>query len=374
MTRLTVRNLKISCYRSHRHTLIETDNRSVVLHGDNGSGKTNVLDAVSLLSPGRGLRGARAADSLRKSDSHGWKVAGCVQAPRGSYEVETWYDGSGSRRVRSDDKAVPQAHLGQISRMLWLVPVMDRIWVDATEGRRRLLDRMTMNFRPDHVACSTTYSKALRTRNRMLKDGERDSAWYAAVERQMAVAGAGIERNRRDTVVRLREAGTRAVSGFPAVSLSLLAPEEREVIVDEAELIEAFSRSRGGDLAAGRTRIGPHRTDMAAFHGVKGIAARQCSTGEQKALLVSLVLSCARAVAENFGAAPILLLDDVTAHLDETRRHELFEEINAMSAQAWMTGTDVTQFAALGRDVIRLAVTMVDEDSVVSADDGHANP
>ncbi len=349
MTRLAVTELTLSHFRSHKTARLTLDGRPVAIHGANGAGKTNILEAVSLLSPGRGLRGAASADMARKPEALGWKVLGFLQSLHMVHEVETWAENGGTRQVRIDGKPAPQTALGRIARISWLVPAMDRLWIEGAEGRRRFLDRMTLSFEPGHAEAALTYEKAMRERNRLLKDGVRDAHWYDAIEAQMARAGAEVQANRDVALHQLNAAQDEAETAFPAALLSLLDGEGNEEWPQgPGELALAFAESRPRDMAAGRTLIGPHRADLFAVYIAKDMPARECSTGEQKALLLSLVLANARALARDFGAPPILLLDEVAAHLDAGRRAALYDEVCALGAQAFMTGTGPELFAELG--------------------------
>ena len=349
MTGLFLRDLTLSHFRSHRRAVLALDGRPVAIHGRNGAGKTNILEAVSLLSPGRGLRRAGADEIARRPEALGWKVTALLQSLHQLHEVETWAEAGAARQVTIDGKPAPQLALGRIARVVWLVPVMDRLWTEGAEGRRRFLDRMAMSFEPGHGEAVLIYEKAMRERNRLLKEGTRDRHWYHALEAQMARAGAEIQVNRAYTVARLAAAQAEAETSFPTAELAVLHAEGAEAGPEgEAALTAAYEEGRGRDLAAGRTLVGPHRADLAARYAVKGVAAKDASTGEQKALLVSLVLANARALAADFGAPPILLLDEVAAHLDAGRRVALYDEICALGAQAFMTGTGPELFEALG--------------------------
>ena len=341
MSGLALNTLTLSHFRSHRATTLVFDGRPVAISGPNGAGKTNILEAISLLSPGRGLRRAAPEDISRKPENLGWKVTAAVQGIGGTHDLETWAEPAEPRQVRIDGKAATQASLGRILRILWLVPAMDRLWIEAAEGRRRFLDRMTLSFAPDHAELSLTYEKAMRDRNRLLKDQVTDAHWYAALEHQMAEAGRQITLNRQTALARIARAQT-AASAFPSATLTLTAPD------DAHDLLTALSEGRRRDLAAGRTLHGPHRADLAALYTAKATPADQCSTGEQKALLISLILANARALAQDIGHAPILLLDEVAAHLDTIRRAALYDEICALGAQAIMTGTEPDLFDTLG--------------------------
>lgn len=345
---LFIEELSLSHFRSHRAARLELDGRPVAIWGPNGAGKTNILEAVSLLSPGRGLRRAGPDEIARKPEGLGWKIRADLHSLHQFHELETWAEPGASRAVRIDGKAAAQVALGRIARVVWLIPAMDRLWIEAPEGRRRFLDRMVMSFEPRHAEAVLAYEKAMRERNRLLKDMVRDDHWYAALEAQMAEHGALIMANRLTSLHRLAAAQEGAETAFPSAELSLKASDDADLPISEGDLLAAFRDGRPRDLAAGRTLIGPHRADLGAIYKKKGVPADQCSTGEQKALLISLILANGRALSEDFGAAPIFLLDEVAAHLDAGRRAALYDEICALEAQAFMTGTGPELFAELG--------------------------
>lgn len=354
MSGLAITALSLSHFRSHRSTKLVFDGRPVAIVGPNGAGKTNILEAVSLLSPGPGLRRAGADEIARKPESVGWKVTADVRGLAADHGVETWAEAGEGRQVRIDGKAAPQTALGRILRVLWLVPAMDRLWIEAAEGRRRFLDRMTLGFYPDHAEAALTYEKAMRDRNRLLRDQVIDPHWYGALEAQMAQAGAVLSANRSAALTRLAQAQSGSETIFPRAELSLTGPEGQPP--DTTDLSLTLAESRRRDMAAGRTLVGPHRVDLAAIYAAKATPADQCSTGEQKALLISLILAAARALAADLGAAPILLLDEVAAHLDAARRAALYDEICTLGAQALMTGTEVALFDSLGTRAQRFEV------------------
>ena len=360
MSELAIRKLSLSHFRSHKSATIETDGRPIAIYGPNGAGKTNILEAISMLSPGRGLRRAKTAELAHMPDNVGWKVSALIDSLGHMHEVTTSATNDTSRTVKIDDKTAPQMALGRLARIVWLVPVMDRLWVEGAEGRRRFLDRLAMSFEPSHAEHAMAYERAMRERNRMLKDGVTDPSWYAAIEGQMADAGAKIETNRLSTIERITHAQEQAETSFPAAILMLQSTTDAPLMTNAADLRTAFSDSRPNDMRAGRTLIGPHRDDMAATYAIKDMDAKLCSTGEQKALLVSLILSNARALAEDFGAAPIILLDEVGAHLDTDRRAALYDEIAALGAQAWMTGTGAELFDTMGDRALYMEVTDIE--------------
>jgi DNA replication and repair protein RecF len=352
--------LALSHFRSHRATRLFLDGRPVTIVGPNGAGKTSILEAVSLLSPGRGLRRAAAADLPRRPESLGWKISAQVFGIGGSHEVETWAEADEARQTRIDGKASTQTALGRVLRILWLVPAMDRLWIESAEGRRRFLDRITLSFAPDHAEATLAYERAMRDRNRLLKDQVTDPHWYTALETRMEEAAGQITRNRQRALQRIAMVQSASDSVFPTADLSLVYPEENPV-----DLAAALAAGRRRDMAAGRTLAGPHRADLVARYSAKGIVADQCSTGEQKALLINLILSNARAVAEDIGQSPILLLDEIAAHLDADRRAALYDEICRLKSQTFMTGTEATLFDTLGNRAQNLTVADEGDASIV---------
>lgn len=350
---LAVTQLRLSNFRSYATGVLALSGAPVVLAGPNGAGKTNILDAISLLSPGRGLRGAKLSEHVRKgpacSDGALWAVAATVARGPTEYEIGTGLtlgpNGGEKRHVRLNGvEARGSADLGDIVQMIWLTPAMDRLFIESAGGRRRFLDRLVLGFEPGHARVSTRYETAMRERARLLKYGPRDAAWLDGLENEMADAGIEIARARTATVERLNRALGERTGAFPSAALSL----EGEVFEDAAQLRDALAASRLRDAEAGRTLKGPHLTDLNARHTARRADARDCSTGEQKALLISIMLADARELARaRDGLAPLLLLDEVAAHLDATRRAALFEEIHALCAQAWMTGTDLSLFDAI---------------------------
>jgi DNA replication and repair protein RecF len=360
--RLAVTRLLLANFRSYRQGELLTSGRPVVLAGPNGAGKTNVLDAISLLSPGKGLRGSKLGDHIRKgpqaSDAALWTVAATVARGSESYEVGTGLAvgaEGGERRLVHLNGAPAQssADLGEIVQMLWLTPAMDRLFIESASGRRRFLDRLVLGFDPGHARRTLRYEHAMRERARLLKYGPRDPAWLDGLEAEMAETGIDMTAARVETIARLNAAlAAREAAGvFPCAQLSLageMAPlAEGDAAV--AALKTMLSGARITDAQVRRTTIGPHLCDLAVRHTEKRMDARDCSTGEQKALLISIVLADAWELAQTRdGYAPLLLLDEVAAHLDARRREALFEEILALRAQAWMTGTDLSLFESLG--------------------------
>ncbi len=359
--------LSLTDFRCYARARLDCDARPVVLVGPNGAGKTNLLEALSLLGPGRGLRRARLADFDRRpagaaSAAGPWAVAATVKTPAGSVRIGTGRDpdarGAGNgrerRQVRVDGRKVRgQSALAEHLSLVWLTPDMDRLFLDAASARRRFLDRLVYAVDGTHVARVTAYEHAMRERARLLRDGGADGTWLAALEHEMAAEGVAIAAVRRALVARLDAAAAEAIGPFPRVGVRLQGTVE--AWLDEAPALATEERLRAA-LEAGRRRdaetggaIGPHRSDLEARHVAKDLPAAGCSTGEQKALLVSLVLAHARLVAAERGEAPVLLLDEVVARLDEGHRTALFDELLALGAQAWLAGTDEASFRPLGR-------------------------
>ncbi len=222
---LALTELKVSHFRSHKLAHLSLDGRPVVLHGANGAGKTNILEAVSLFSPGRGMRRASAAEMTRRPEAIGWKLSGVLDVQSQLYEIETWSEGGGARQVRIDDKAANQIDLGKLARVVWLIPSMDRLWIEGAEGRRRFLDRIALSFDPSHAEASLTYEKSMRERNRLLKEQVRDAHWYAALEGQMAEMGSRIHAARQAALDHLRASQDQAETAFPSAELELVQTE-----------------------------------------------------------------------------------------------------------------------------------------------------
>ena len=359
--RLAVTRLSLRNFRSYAQIELAVSGAPVVLAGPNGAGKTNILDAISLLSPGRGLRGAKLGEHVRRgpaapSDAL-WAVAADVSRQGEVYEIGTGLtlgpNGGERRAVRLNGVAAQNsAELGDVIQMLWLTPAMDRLFIEGASGRRKFLDRLVLGFEAGHARTTTRYETAMRERARLLKFGPRDPAWLDGLEAEMAEAGIAMTQSRAAAVERLNRALTaRGEAGaFPSASLTLAG--ETDALLAEmgdgtADALRA-RLARVRDAEAGRTTFGPHLTDLAVRHTQKRTDARECSTGEQKALLISIVLADAWELsAARDGHAPLLLLDEIAAHLDARRRAALFEEILELRAQAWMTGTDIEMFAPL---------------------------
>lgn len=355
---LRLSRLVLTDFRSYARAELHLDGRPVVLTGENGAGKTNLLEAVSLLSPGRGLRGAAYAELARDGGAGGWAVAATLETDGGPVRIGTGLEagvdiGTRSRAVRVGGEPAGPSALAELVSLVWLTPAMDRLFVEGASERRRFLDRLVMGFDPVHGTRANAYDRALRERNKLLADQICDDAWLSGLEEQMAEHGVALAAARREMLARLRGALAAAAEGaFPraevAIEGMLEAALETEPAVDvEDRFRKLLKDMRARDAGAGRALDGPHRSDLLVRHMGKDREARQCSTGEQKALLIGIVLANARLMAA-MGRPPVLLLDEVAAHLDAERRAALFDEIIGLDLQAFMTGTDPSLFASLG--------------------------
>lgn len=330
-----------------------------MLTGANGAGKTNLLEAVSFLAPGRGLRRAALAEPDRRPGAAGepggpWAVAAVLATPSGPLAIGTGREAGTERRtVRIDGVSRGgQKDLAERLSVVWLTPEMDRIFVEAPKSRRRLLDRLVFGFHPEHAASLSAYEHCQRERMRLLADGVCDDAWLGALEDGMARHGIAVAAARRVTVERLDRTARAGWPHFPRATLALTGEVDRwldamPAVDAEERLRSGLAAARDGDAALGKAQLGPHRSDLAVHETTRGLAASEGSTGEQKALLLSIVLAHARALAAERGLPPILLLDEVAAHLDRSRRAALFDALHDLGCQAWLTGTDEEVFGGL---------------------------
>jgi DNA replication and repair protein RecF len=361
VARVGVTRLVLTDFRNYREARLTLGTEPVVLTGSNGAGKTNLLEALSFLAPGRGLRGAKLTEIDRRSEAGckssmcGWAVAAVVATRSGTLRVGTGRDGTaGERRVvRIDgEPARGQAALGERLGVVWLTPSMDRLFLEGPSGRRRFLDRLVLGLDPAHGSHVAAYEQALRERSRLLRDGPPDPAWLAALEEVMAERGVAVAAARRDAVQQLARVCAEAEGPFPRARLKLIGMvedwlETMPALSVEARFAAALAANRQSDAQAGGAAIGPHRSDLAVELAEKGIAAEFASTGEQKALLISILLAHARLQRAVRGEPPLLLLDEIAAHLDASRRAALFEALLRLDSQAWLTGTDEALFAPL---------------------------
>ncbi len=361
MTRTALTHLTLTDFRSYAKAELALDGRPVWLSGPNGAGKTNLLEAVSFLIPGRGLRGSGLAEVGRRLPGEpvgrAWAVAAVIAVDGEETQVGTGLTEAGAARrtVRIEGEPVPPGRLADHQRQVWLTPAQDRLFLEGAADRRRFLDRLVFAAEPAHAVHVAAYEKALRERLKLLTEGPADPAWLDALEARLAEAGALMAAARARTLAALQvEIDGRGERPFPAANLSLtgeweaLATGGADLAEIEARLGPALKAGRDRDTAAGRSLTGPHRGDLMVIHAEKDRPAAECSTGEQKALILNLVLAqSARLALAPDAPSPILLLDEVAAHLDSGRRAALFDEIEALGLQAFLTGTDDHLFEAL---------------------------
>ncbi len=364
-----VHRLTLTNFRNYRAATLEADLRPIVLYGPNGAGKTNLIEAISFLAPGRGLRRATLEEVAFHEGDGSWAVAAEVEGALGLATLGTGVErapedgASVQRKYRIDREPVASAaafadHL----RVVWLVPAMDSLFVGAPSERRRFLDRLALAVDAEHSSRVNALERALRSRNRLLEEARPDPHWLDAVEHETAELAVAVAGLRAEALHRLESVlASRQGSDFPPVEIALDGWMEKLLPTHPAIEIEERYRAvlrdnRGRDAAAGRTLDGPHLTDLLVVYRQKGIAAADASTGEQKALLIGLILAHARLITEMTGSTPVLLLDEVVAHLDPARRAALHVELAELGAQVWMTGADPALFAEIKDDAAMIEV------------------
>ncbi len=362
-----ISRLRLSSFRSYANAALDIEPQNdpdtsndlgasfVVLTGSNGAGKTNLIEAISLLCPGRGLRGSPFEALSKINGEAGWAVAATIETKDGPVDVGCGLSPQSSgRRVKINGaNARSVEEMAAYIRLLWLTPAMDGLFTGPAADRRRFLDRLVMTLIPDHSRSISGFEKTMRQRNRLLEENS-DANWIKAVEAQMADFAAAIHFARADSIEHLQQlANISLTEAFPGSVLSLdpMFGDERDNFTSsvalETALIESWRQNRALDRVAKRTLIGPHRVDLQVFHRQKSMPAKLCSTGEQKALLIGLILAHSRLVAQMTSITPILLLDEIGAHLDPDRRLALFEALQQLNTQVWMTGTDPVLFEGL---------------------------
>jgi DNA replication and repair protein RecF len=362
MTASRIRRLSLTHFRNYRAASLATRSDMVVLVGPNGAGKTNCIEAISLLSPGRGLRRATLEDVAANEGDGSWAVSAEVEGALGLATLGTGIDApigeaqATTRRCRIDRESVSSAAaFGDHLRMVWLTPSMDGLFLGPASERRRFFDRLVLAIDSEHSARVSALDRSLRSRNRLLEVRNYDDHWCDAIERETAELAVAVAAMRGQTALKLgamlRSRGE--TSAFPSAQIMLDGWMENALMSEPATAVEDRYReilreNRARDAIAGRTLDGPHLTDLQVVYAPKNVPARDASTGEQKALLIGLVLAHAGLVSEMTGITPLLLLDEVVAHLDPARRAALFDELSGLGAQVWMTGADPAAFADIG--------------------------
>ncbi|MFL2933716.1 MAG: DNA replication/repair protein RecF [Thalassobaculaceae bacterium] len=367
-----VRKLSVTAFRNYKNLRLELSRKPIVLTGHNGAGKTNLMEALSFLSPGTGLRKARLSNidmvSAKNEDQLAeitdgtqryWAVSVDLELENEKLVIGTGRDeraaasGSDKRIVRiNGQQAKSHSVLLEYLTLSWITPQMDRLFLDGLSQRRRFLDRLVYAFDPKHAGRVSAYTYAIRERNRLIKSGNTDDAWYLALENKIAETGVAIVAARRELVNRLGPIASLSLGPFPGAILKLVG--DIECWLSNAAALEVEDRYKRELIEARKSRNrepfsipGPHKTDLFVSHSIKNIPASQCSTGEQKALLIAIILSHARLRKIEFGHSPLMLLDEVTAHLDSQRRDMLFDILESLDSQVWMTGTEVSLFTSI---------------------------
>ncbi len=366
---VSINRLSLANFRNYTALALDLSPGAVVLTGENGAGKTNLLEAISLLSPGRGLRRAAYGEMARNGAEDGFAIHARIEGPLGECEIgtgtlATGSESDGTRRVRINGSPAKSAEdMLEWLRVVWLSPAMDGLFTGPAGDRRRFLDRLVLAIDPAHGKRALDYERAMRGRNRLLAEGKSDEAWLDAIELQMAEIGVAIAAARNE-LLRLAKAMIERLpetGAFPKADLAIGGALEEQIgvrpaVETEEWLRQALAAGRQRDRAAGRTLDGPHRADLLVRHRPKGMPAALCSTGEQKALLVGIVLAHARLTGEMAGMTPILLLDEIAAHFDQHRRAALFDILQDLGCQAFMTGTEPALFSAIERKAQFLTV------------------
>lgn len=369
---IMIRRLTLGDFRTYARLDLAFDGRLVAFCGENGVGKTNILEALSFLAPGRGLRRCNLAEPARFGGGGGWAVSVLLDGTMGETRLGTgidpMVDGVTPKRLARVDRETlssPTAFSDYL-RLVWLTPDQDGLFRGAAGERRRFLDRLVLAIDSAHGTRVNALERALRSRNRLLEDGPgADPRWLDAIEREIAETAIAVSAARRETVERLAGlimATRNEASPFPWARLELIGEIETALADQPAGEVEDRYRTllrhnRERDRAAGRTLVGPQASDLSVFHGPKNVMAELASTGEQKALLVGLVLAHARLVADMSGITPLILLDEVAAHLDPRRRLALYEALDTLNAQVFMTGADEALFSAMPAQAQRFVVT-----------------
>ena len=367
--------LVLTEFRNYKSAQLKCDVRPVVLTGDNGIGKTNILEAISFLSPGRGLRRAKLSD-VRRSHGHDplfsqssprlpalcqtWGVAVTLSTPQGDWDIGTGLEiqDNKERRVVKVNSALlkSQTRLNDYLHVLWLTPQMDRLFQEGASTRRRFLDRLVYGLDSDHASRVTRYEHYMRERSHILKNGGRDLYWLDALESKMSAEGIAICVARLQFIERLLQTRTWTLNNFPQADMALSGEIESfllksSALESEDQFKALLKKSRAYDRESGHASFGPHRSNFSIIYRTKNRDASSCSTGEQKALLISVIFATARLQRLQEQGVPLMLLDEVIAHLDEEKREALFDEILALKTQAWMTGTDLEMFKSFNNKV-----------------------
>jgi len=351
-----ISSIKLTNFRNYAFAEFSFQQNITVIAGNNGIGKTNLLEAISLLAPGKGIRSA-SLEELKKADANNWSIFAAVEG----YNIGTGQENNSNKRiVKIDGEQQKGANiLAQYFSCIWLTPQMDGIFIADNSERRKFFDRIIYNFDPEHASRVAIYENAMRERLRLLKDGSADNIWLKTLEKRMAEYGIAIAAARTEIIHLLQNAINESTTGFLQPQITIDGKYENILATHsalETELIfaEDLFNARYIDANTGRTTNGVHRTDFRAHNNIKNIGANNSSTGEQKAMLLTIILSLARMLKKHKNRTPVILLDEVIAHLDENRRQQLFDEIKQLGCQAFLTGTDGAIFKGLEAEFLSI--------------------
>jgi len=359
--KLCVQKILLSQFRCFEAARLDINNNMVVLYGANGAGKTNILEAISLLTPGKGLRDAKTTDLKNKTarDTEYWAISSELQTPKGVIKIGTGQQGIDNKRIVriNGHTEKTQSTLAQYVSAIWLTPQMDRIFIGSPSERRRFFDRLVFAYDPKHITRINAYERSMRERSKLLRHefGTPDPVWLSSLEAKMAQTGIAIAAARQILIDKLQAVAFEQKSVVPLFPVPLISIkgwvegllESHSALEVEAMFAQKLECSRNLDAATGGAMDGVHRSDFLTYHADHNLPADQCSTGEQKGLLLSITLAHARLIHAEFGHTPLLLLDEVVAHLDKDRRKSLIDLLYSLNGQCWMTGTDLSLFSDL---------------------------
>ena len=361
--RIWLSRVRLDHFRNYSAADLRIGAGQIVVLGDNGAGKTNLLEAISMLAPGRGMRRARGeqlpfvatADPGQGARRADWAVAARLETPDGAIDIGTGVTSdstTGNRVMRLEGQTVSQADMGNRIAVSWLTPQMDGIFLDSPAARRRFLDRLVIAFDPAHIGRLSRYEKALRQRAHLLAEGGGDSAWYSALESVLAETAVAVTAARQSLIRALNDEAATGWFGFPGVALQLTGETESWLVDMPALGVEdrIMIAAKTARLAGNATMPGPHSSEFQAQHLASGAMASHCSTGQQKAMLIAVILAHARLQDKRLGRVPVMLFDDVAAHLDHQRRDALLDAVQCLGGQCWYSGTDDAQFSSLVTD------------------------
>ena len=361
MTETALKSILLNHFRSYKKQHFTFSPRGNIFTGANGSGKTNILEAISLFSPGRGLRRSKNYEISRNPENIGWKVKGVFERFKQRFEIDIGCKERGEKTIFLDGKKIKQLQMNEIFKILWVTPQMDRLWSSGASERRNFIDRISYGFFSNHAKALSSYEKLIRERGELLRNGTLKSSWMDALEMQMVIFGIEIFRNRSETI-KILNASKSTQKSFPAPRLEILGEE----FYEKDSFLRKLRDSRRFDSFSGRASVGPNKSDLNLVYVDKKIDAKHCSTGEQKALLVSIILAISSEITKQSGVPPILLLDEIGAHLDSERRNELMLQLFELKVQFFITATEKGYFREDYEEINQIATFCKDGNSYIN--------